>query len=550
MRTRAFSLSVSFASLVVLSVSAGLSAAPTTKPAVPAVSPATELFEKEIRPLLLAECGACHGPNRQEGGLRLDERAGAIKGGSRGSSLSPGHPERSLLLHAIRHEGIKMPPGKRLPEAKIALLESWIRSGAPWPQGPKPKVTQAPHWSFQRVRRPAVPAVPNSKLASRNPIDAFVLARLKKAGLSPSPPADRRTLIRRLTYDLIGLPPSPEEVDAFVSDASPGAYEKVVDRLLASPAYGERWGRHWLDVARYADTKDGVLMYGDARIRPFAYTYRDYVIRALNEDTPYNRFLHEQLAADLIQPPVEPWRLAGMGYLTLGRQFDNNVHDVIDDRIDTVTRGMLGLTVSCARCHDHKYDPVPTADYYSLYGVFASADVPFDLPLIEKPESTPAYAEFEKQSTPKKRQLEEMTDTQHRLLSETARQRVGDYLVHVATTEPDALETAIYFLSLSPEELRPQIVARWRRLVERRARPDDPIFGPWQALMALPPASLPEQAPGVIAGWKARAAGVAKGQVNPLVLEALSAAKLIDRAAVARAYGDLLLRVYTEQQKS
>jgi len=516
---------------------------------VPAVSPAAELFEKEIRPLLLAECGACHGARRQEGGLRLDERSGAMKGGSKGAALTPGHPERSLLLQAIRHEGLKMPPGKRLPEAKIALLETWIRAGAPWPQSPKTVVTKAPHWSFQRLRRPAVPAVPTTKVSSRNPIDAFVLARLKKAGLSPSPPTDRGTLIRRVTYDLIGLPPSPEEVDAFVSDTSPDAYEKVVDRLLASPAYGERWGRHWLDVARYADTKDGVLMYGDARIRPFAYTYRDYVVRALNEDTPYNRFLQEQLAADLIQPPVEPWRLAGMGFLTLGRQFDNNAHDVIDDRIDTVTRGMLGLTVACARCHDHKYDPIPTADYYSLYGVFASADVPFELPLIEKPENTPAYAEFEKQSTPKKRKLEEMTETQHRLLTETARQRVGDYLAHVATTEPDALETAIYFLSLSPEELRPQIVARWRKLLERRAQPDDAVFGPWQALMALPPASLSEKAPGVIAGWKTRAAGVAKGQINPLVLEALSAAKLTDRAAVARAYGDLLVRVYTESQK-
>ena len=165
--------------------------------------------------------------------------------------------------------------------------------------------------------------------------------------------------------------------------AKPYAFEKVIDRLLSSPRYGERWGRHWLDVARYADTKDGVLMFGDDRIRPYAYTYRDYVVRALNEDLPYDRFSHEQLAADLIRPQVAGWRLAAMGFLTLGRIFDNNIHDVIDDQIDTGSRGLLGLTVACARCHDHKYDPITTKDYYALYGVFASSEKPIELPVID-----------------------------------------------------------------------------------------------------------------------------------------------------------------------
>ena len=180
-------------------------------------------------------------------------------------------------------------------------------------------------------------------------------------------------------------------MQTFLDDARPTseAFAEVVDRLLASPRYGERWGRHWLDVARFADTKDGVLMYGDDRVRPYAYTYRDYVIRAFNEDLPFDRFVHEQLAADLIEPPVEPWRLAALGFLTLGRLYDNNIHDVIDDQIDTVSRGFLGLTVSCARCHDHKYDPISSADYYSLYGVFASCETPLELPLIERPENVP-----------------------------------------------------------------------------------------------------------------------------------------------------------------
>src|SRR5262249_36017150 len=201
-------------------------------------------------------------------------------------------------------------------------------------------------------------------------------------------------------------------------DPSPDAFAKVIDRLLASPHYGERWGRHWLDVARYADTKDLVLLYGPDRVRPYSYTYRDYVIRALNADTPYDRFIHEQLAADQMAPKEEPWRLAAMGFLTLGRLFDNNVPDIHDDRIDTVTRGLLGLTVSCARCHDHKYDAIPTADYYSLYGVFASSEAPIELPLIEQPERQHAADATEKLAAAKRRELQQFVDSQYKLLSE------------------------------------------------------------------------------------------------------------------------------------
>src|SRR5262249_26313664 len=269
------------------------------------------------------------------------------------------------------------------------------------------------------------------------PVDSFVLSKLEAAGLTPAPPADRRAWLRRVYFDLIGLPPSAREIEAFEKDRAPDAYERMVDRLLASARYGELWGRHWLDVARYADTKDGVLMYGDDRVRPCAYSYRDYVIRAFNEDLGFDQIVQDQLAADVAAPRDQPWRLAAMGFLTLGKGFDNNIHDQIDDRIDVVTRGFLGLTVSCARCHDHKYDPIPTADYYSLYGIFASSEAPLELPLIDRPDPHRKLTEFEKKAEAKRREVRQFLEGQYRLLSETARQRTPDYLVRAATTSPD-----------------------------------------------------------------------------------------------------------------
>ncbi len=222
-------------------------------------------------------------------------------------------------------------------------------------------------------------------------MDNFILARLEAKGMRPAPKADKRTLIRRATFDLTGLPPKPGEVAAFIADKSPDAFAKVVDRLLASPQYGERWGRHWLDVARYADTKGYV--FEEDRHYPYSYTYRDYVIRAFNEDLPYDQFLIEQIAADLLPLGEDKRPLAALGYLTLGRRFINNIHDIIDDRIDVVCRGTMGLTVACARCHDHKFDPIPTKDYYSLYGVFASSMEPDPEPLLGAPTPSKAYDE-------------------------------------------------------------------------------------------------------------------------------------------------------------
>jgi Protein of unknown function (DUF1553)/Protein of unknown function (DUF1549)/Planctomycete cytochrome C len=359
-----------------------------------------EFFEKRIRPILADNCWSCHGSKKQKAGLRLDSLAGVLKGTEDGPVVVKGDPDKSRLIKAIKHIGdVKMPDkDKKLPDQAIADLTAWVKMGLPWPDADKTVAQDDPnawkkHWAFQPVRQPALPAVKDAKWG-KTPVDAFVLATLEAKGLKPNPPADRRTLLRRVTFDLIGLPPTFEEITAFENDKSADAFARVVDRLLASPRYGERWGRHWLDVARYADTKGYVFL--EERRYAFAYTYRDYVIRAFNEDLPYDRFVVEQLAADRLNV-TDKRSLAAMGFLTLGRRFLNNSHDIIDDRIDVVSRGMLGLTVSCARCHDHKFDPVPTADYYSLYGVFASSVEPKDLPLIGEPERTPEYIAYEKE---------------------------------------------------------------------------------------------------------------------------------------------------------
>jgi hypothetical protein len=491
-------------------------------------NPADE-FERKIRPVLVEHCYKCHSAEHkaEKGGLRLDSRERMLQGGESGPAVVPGKPAESLLLKAIRHadDTPKMPPkGDRLAATVVTDFEAWIAAGAHVPAAAKTTAAidwaaARKHWAFQPVGSQGSGV---RSQESGNSIDDLLLEKLTAAGLSFSPPADRRTLLRRVYFDLVGLPPTWDETEAFVRDESPDAFERVVDRLLASPRYGERWGRHWLDVARFADTKDGVLMYGDDRIRPYAYTYRDYVIRAFNDDLPFDRFVHEQLAADQM-PGAEPWRLAAMGFLTLGRIFDNNLPDILDDRVDTVSRALLGLTVSCARCHDHKYDPVPMADYYSLYGVFANSEVPHVLPPLEPGRKGPD--EFEKKYTAKAREIQDVLDRQYALQSESARSRVADYLVHVATTKPDPLETATYFLSLAPEDLRPPIVARWRHLLAQRATPNDAVFGPWHDLFALSDGQFADQAPLVVLRLRVQPAP----RANPLVLDALSNVPLKSR---------------------
>ena len=367
---------------------------------------ALEFFEARVRPILAEKCLGCHGAKKQSSELRLDSRAAAIAGGANGPALVSGRPDESLMIQAVRrtHDEIKMPPKGKLPDAAIDALSQWVAMGAPWSEGTIPTAEARDragqeHWAFRPVREVAPPAIKGgANGADASPIDAFILDRLAREGLTLSPRADRRTLIRRATFDLTGLPPTPAEVAAFEADPAPAAaaFAAVVDRLLASPAYGERWGRYWLDVARYGDSK-GYVAGKEERRYPYAYTYRDYVIRSFNEDKPYDRFLVEQVAADRLGRLDDRRDLAALGFLTVGRRFLNDRNEIIDDRIDVVCRGLLGLTVACARCHDHKFDPIPTDDYYSLYGVFASTVEPEDLPLIGAKAPGAASADYERQ---------------------------------------------------------------------------------------------------------------------------------------------------------
>ena len=375
-------LRFSFRSVLAPSVGVGMVAVALsmqTKVELPVATPEqTVFFETKVRPVLAANCYGCHGQTASSAGLRLDSAAAMAKGSENGRILEPGNPNKSILIRVIKHEGpIKMPMGKKLKPQEIADLVDWVRAGAPWPKESEvaPNKLSAkdrpPLWSLQPIRRPTVPIVKNQSWV-RDPIDAFVLSRIEAKKFSPSVEADRRTILKRLTYDLTGLAPTSAEQASFLSDKSTSAYERVVDRLLASPRYGERWARHWLDVARYADTKGYVFV--EDRNYPNAYTFRQWVIQSLNQDLPFDQFLIQQLAADLIQPGSEDRSsLAAMGFLTVGRRFLNSVPDIVDDRIDVTTRGMMGFTVACARCHDHKFDPIPTQDYYSLYAVFDSS---------------------------------------------------------------------------------------------------------------------------------------------------------------------------------
>jgi cytochrome c553 len=347
-----------------------------------------EFFEKEVRPLLVERCLQCHGDNKTKGDLKLTSREALLKGGDRGPAVAPGKPDESLIVQAIRFkEKPKMPPTGKLGDPEIQILTRWVAMGAPWP---KATVLAAPvgefhitdqqrkFWSFQPVKATEPPSVKDTAW-NGSPIDRFLQVKREALGLKPVGLADKRVLIRRVTFDLIGLPPTPEEIDAFLADNSPKAFEKVVDRLLVSPAYGERWGRYWLDVAHYADTAGETADYPV----PQAYRYRNYVIDSFNADKPYDQFVREQIAGDLLAGPGDKAgeRLIATGFLAGARRFgfdpQNYHHLTIEDTIDTTGKAILGLTVACARCHDHKFDPISQADYYAFYGIFDSTKYPF-----------------------------------------------------------------------------------------------------------------------------------------------------------------------------
>ncbi|MFO0888519.1 MAG: PSD1 and planctomycete cytochrome C domain-containing protein [Isosphaeraceae bacterium] len=508
----------------------------------PAVEEHGNFFEARIRPILADHCTSCHGPKKQEAGLRLDSREGLLKGADSGPVVDPGQPGASPLVEAVEYAGpTRMPPKGKLPDQAIKDLTEWVRLGARWPESrapSKPDPARSPdarsHWAFQLVRDPRPPAVQQAEWCTTS-VDPFILARLEAKGLAPSPRADKRALIRRATFDLTGLPPSPEEIAAFLSDPSPEAFTHVVDRLLASPHYGERWARHWLDVSRYSDTR-GYVFFQDASFH-WAYTYRDYVIRALNSDLPFDRFVIEQLAADRLVQGDDRRSLPALGFLTLGGRFMNNFHDIVDDRIDVVSRGLLGLTLTCARCHDHKYDPISSRDYYALYGVLGSAEEPTVPPEFQPPPQTEAYRKFVAELRAREAKLTAFVKAKHQELVEGARTRAGDYLL-AAQQANDQPSTDEFMLIADGTDLNPKMLLRWQTYLARTRKNFDPVFAPWHALAGNPGPGAEARTREVLR--ELATANDPARRVNRVVVKRLADAPPRTLAELAAAYGKVL----------
>lgn len=468
-----------------------------------------EFFENSVRPLLVNRCLKCHDAEKRSGELRLDSRKAALTGGESGPVVVPFKVEDSLLISAVRREGgLEMPPEEKLTLAEVAILEQWIKTGAVWPESQVLSSHQADeraksHWAFQPVKKPAIPAT-NDPWA-RTPIDAFVAERLHSQVLTPSADADRRTLIRRVSYSLTGLPPTPEEVAAFVADTNPLAYETLIDRLLDSPHYGEHWGRHWLDLARYSDTK-GYVYAREERFWVHAWAYRDWVVQSLNRDLPYDRFLRLQLAADQV-PDREVGDLAAMGFLTLGRRFLGVTHDIIDDRIDVVCRGTMALTVGCARCHDHKYDPIPTADYYSLYGVFDSSAERM-VSLTDNPVDD---ADYQKELAAREQKLKDQLAASRQESTQRVRERTADYLK--AQTELEKYPSEGFDQIFEKSDILPAFVRRWESFLKNAQRRNDPVFRHWHAYREIPQAEFSKRALVVTAQLSANQDGTVPRQI-------------------------------------
>ncbi|MBM3724410.1 MAG: DUF1553 domain-containing protein [Acidobacteria bacterium] len=423
-----------------------------------------EFFEMKVRPVLVKHCHACH-TDSQIARLRVDSREHLLHGGRSGPAIVPGDPANSLIVQAVTgmHARLKMPPAGKLTAQEIDDLKQWIAEGAAWPKaaaaaGPESAAAAAPsggeyrikpeqraHWAYQPVRMPALPAVSRESWV-RTPVDRFILARLDREKLAAAGPASKHVLIRRASFDLTGLPPAPEDVEAFLADKSPKAFERVVDRLLASPRYGERWGRHWLDLARYSD---GQLGAANDDVFLNAHRYRDWVIEALNEDLPYDKFLKAQLAADFLPEPERSKMLPALGFHALGPGGD--------DRVDVTARVMLGLTVGCAQCHDHKFDPIPARDYYSMLGVFRSSEK-HEFPLAPEAEVT-RFRDHKKRMDLLNTEINEFTVRQSVLISEILATATEKYLTVayplMLAAKPDAAEAA------KAAGLDEEVLGRW-----------------------------------------------------------------------------------------
>ncbi|MGO9600882.1 MAG: PSD1 and planctomycete cytochrome C domain-containing protein [Isosphaeraceae bacterium] len=466
-----------------------------------------DLFESQVRPLLAQHCYKCHGPVKQKGGIRLDgadHLAKAVAG--EGPVVVPGDPAHSRLIKAVLYSDeseSKMPPAGKLPDSAIDALSQWVKDGAAWPAEKKPEeqkpraAVKKKHWAYQAVKRPEEPAVKDASWPA-SPVDRFILARLEARGVTPSPPADRRTFLRRLTFDLTGLPPTEAQIDAFDCDPSPDATTRLVDRLLGSRQFGERWARHWLDVARYADSKGPITKSEIAY--PSAFTYRDWVVRALADDLPYDQFLIKQIAADCQMRVQNHPDLAALGFLTLGRKFEESKPDIIDDRLDVIFRGTQGVSISCARCHDHKYDPISIGDYYALYGVFAGAKEKHEV-IIFGPQDRLAAQAHAAELFARSRDLEHFLEVERKhLYGGDHRRKASAYLL----AGQEALNRAAASANASastvvaeptkedsnharPDGLNPVVVELYKTVLENTRDIHHRVLAPWHAFAQLRP---------------------------------------------------------------
>ena len=468
-----------------------------------------EQFEKRVRPLLIESCGRCHLQGADsKGGLELRTRDLLLTGGDRGPAIVPGKPDESLLLSAVRHtadDDLKMPPDGRLTDPQIADLRTWIEQGAHWPTSSElvagePKRADKDHWSLQPLADPQPPAVQNAAWC-QSEIDRFILARLEQAGLAPSPPADKHALVRRLYFDLIGLPPSVEEIETFVADEAPDAVSRLIDRLLASPHYGERWGRHWLDLVRYADTNG----YEENTSKPYAFRYRDYVIEAFNQDVPYDQFVREHVAGDLLSEP----RLSAVGsqlasplgtaffwfqeILDLAVDWPASLAEERENQIDVFGKCFLGLTIACARCHDHKFDPIGTVDYYALGGVLNSSTV--EIGWIDSPASQAEILACRERMRDCQKRIDELLERarqQQSLIAQRrqAAQQMAAHLVAAREALARDLQPAAEDIASIAErhQLDPARLTRWIERLAPALERRDRIFRSWVKLARSSPA--------------------------------------------------------------
>ncbi len=499
-------------------------------------------FEKNIRPLFVEHCLPCHGPKKQQASLRLDGRNHALSGGESGPVIVPGNPDASLLYqHLLPDAEKRMPPKNPLSKEQIAKIRDWISKGAYWPK--ETVVVAAKATDLWALKTPVSPPIPKGvpSLPGNDPIDSFVGDKIQKEGLAIAPVADPRTLYRRAAFVLTGLPPTPEKVEAFLNDKRPDAWQWALDDLFEGTAHAERWARHWMDVSRYSDTK-GYVFFQDGQY-PWSWAYRDWLVRAFREDRRFDGFIKAQIAADRLleagRGPVED--LPALGFLALGGRFMNNNHDIIDDRIDVVSRGLLGLTVTCARCHDHKFDPVSMADYYSLHSVFANSVEPEVPPLFGAPPITPEYEAFRKELVNREEKLSLLIREKHQKNLSAAKERLGEHLVALQTLRAKPPQDDFMLLT-DPNEPNPTLLKRWRVWLDSPAQKADPIWGLWWKMEGLPPE-----------GFGQKLTLLLKENSSPLskdLVEGIQMAKANTLAEAAKAFAGMVAKTLTQQDKN